>query len=75
MLTIKTPKSLIEDKQILKGINLEVKLRRHAIMPLNGSFGKSTLLPHRAREEYEITDGSIQYEGEDLHHGSRRAGA
>ncbi|MCB0548132.1 MAG: Fe-S cluster assembly ATPase SufC [Phaeodactylibacter sp.] len=67
MLTIKNLKVSIEDKQILKGINLEVKPGEvHAIMGPNGS-GKSTLANVLAgREEYEITDGSIQYEGEDL---------
>ena len=67
MLTIKDIKVSIEDKEILKGINLEVKPGEvHAIMGPNGS-GKSTLANVLAgREEYEITSGSIQYLGEDL---------
>jgi len=67
MLTIKGLKVSIEDKEILKGINLEVKLGEvHAIMGPNGS-GKSTLANVLAgREEYEVTEGSIQYQGADL---------
>ncbi len=67
MLTIKNLKVSIEDKEILKGINLEVKPGEvHAIMGPNGS-GKSTLANVLAgREEYEVTDGSIEYKGEDL---------
>ncbi len=67
MLTIKNLKVTIEDKEILKGINLEVKPGEvHAIMGPNGS-GKSTLANVLAgREEYEVTEGSITYQGEDL---------
>ncbi len=67
MLTIKGLKVSIEDKQILKGINLEIKPGEvHAIMGPNGS-GKSTLANVLAgREEYEVTDGSVQYMGENL---------
>lgn len=67
MLTIKDLKVNIEDKAILRGLNLEIKPGEiHAIMGPNGS-GKSTLANVLAgREEYEVVDGSITYEGEDL---------
>lgn len=67
MLTIKDLKVSIEDTNILKGINLDVKPGEiHAIMGPNGS-GKSTLAKVLAgREEYEVTNGSIEFEGEDL---------
>lgn len=67
MLTIKDLKVSIEDKEILKGINLEVKPGEvHAIMGPNGS-GKSTLANVLAgREEYEVTSGAVSYEGKDL---------
>jgi len=67
MLSIKNLHVSIEDTQILKGINLDVKPGEiHAIMGPNGS-GKSTLANVLAgREEYEVTDGSIEYLNEDL---------
>jgi Fe-S cluster assembly ATP-binding protein len=67
MLTIKNLKVSVEDKEILKGINLEVKPGEvHAIMGPNGS-GKSTLAHVLAgREAYEVTDGEIDFEGKDL---------
>ena len=67
MLKIKNLKAGIEDNQILKGINLEVKAGEiHAIMGPNGS-GKSTLSSVIAgKEEYEVEEGSIDFEGEDL---------
>lgn len=67
MLTIKDIKVAIEDKDILNGINLDVKPGEiHAIMGPNGS-GKSTLANVLAgREEYEVTEGSIDFGGEDL---------
>ncbi len=67
MLSIKDLKVNIEDKMILKGINLDVKPGEvHAIMGPNGS-GKSTLGNVIAgKEDYEITGGSMEYLGEDL---------
>ena len=67
MLKIKNLKAGIEDVQILKGVNLEVKAGEvHAIMGPNGS-GKSTLSSVIAgKEDYEVTEGSIDYEGESL---------
>lgn len=67
MLSIKNLHASIEDKEILQGLNLEVKPGEvHAIMGPNGS-GKSTLASVLAgREEFEVTEGSISFEGEDL---------
>ena len=67
MLSIKDLKVSVEDKPILNGINLDIKPGEvHAIMGPNGS-GKSTLANVLAgREEYEVTDGSVEFEGEDL---------
>lgn len=67
MLSINNLKVSVEEKEILKGINLEVKPGEvHAIMGPNGS-GKSTLANVLAgREEYEVTDGSVTYQGKDL---------
>lgn len=67
MLSIKNLQAKIEDKQILKGINLEVKPGEvHAIMGPNGS-GKSTLASVLAgREDYEVTDGTVDFLGKDL---------
>jgi len=67
MLKIKNLKAGIEDNQILKGINLEVNAGEvHAIMGPNGS-GKSTLAAVIAgKDEYEVAEGSINFEGEDL---------
>jgi len=67
MLTIKDLYVSVEGKEILKGINLEVKPGEiHAIMGPNGS-GKSTLANVLAgKEEFEVTSGEIIYEGEDL---------
>lgn len=67
MLTIKNLKVNIDNKQILKGINLEVKPGEvHAIMGPNGS-GKSTLASALAgNENYEVTEGKVQFLGKDL---------
>ena len=67
MLTLKNLKVGVEKIQILKGISLEVKVGEvHAIMGPNGS-GKSTLASVLAgKEEYEVEDGTIDFEGEDL---------
>ena len=67
MLKIKDLKAQIEDNQILKGINLEINAGEvHAIMGPNGS-GKSTLSSVIAgREDYEVTQGTIDFDGEDL---------
>lgn len=67
MLKIKDLHAQIEDKEILKGINLEVKAGEvHAIMGPNGA-GKSTLSSIIAgKEEYEVTKGDILLNGEDI---------
>ena len=67
MLEIKNLKAQIEDKTILNGVNLKVnKGEVHAIMGPNGS-GKSTLSSVIAgNEDYEVSSGSIKYEGDDL---------
>ena len=67
MLKIKNLHASVEDKSILKGINLEIKPGEvHAIMGPNGS-GKSTLASVIAgKEDYEVTDGEIFFEGEDI---------
>ena len=67
MLDIKNLHAKIGDKEILKGLNFSVKAGEvHAIMGPNGS-GKSTLANVLAgRDGYEVTDGSVDYEGKDL---------
>ena len=67
MLKIKNLHASVEDKSILKGINLEIKPGEvHAIMGPNGS-GKSTLASVIAgKDDYEVTDGEIFFEGEDI---------
>lgn len=67
MLSIKNLRASIGDKEILKGLNLEVKPGEvHAIMGPNGS-GKSTLASVLAgREDYEVTEGSVEFLGNPL---------
>lgn len=67
MLNINNLHASIEGKQILKGLDLVVKPGEvHAIMGPNGS-GKSTLGNVLAgREEYEVTDGQVDFGGIDL---------
>ncbi|KAA1258702.1 putative ATP-dependent transporter SufC [Rubripirellula obstinata] len=67
MLEIKNLHARAEDNEILKGVNLQVRPGEiHAIMGPNGS-GKSTLSHIIAgREDYEVTEGEILYNGKDL---------
>lgn len=67
MLEIKNLQARIGEKEILKGINLSVKPGEvHAIMGPNGS-GKSTLASVLAgRPDYEVTEGSVNFLGNDL---------
>ncbi|MCF8362978.1 MAG: Fe-S cluster assembly ATPase SufC, partial [Prolixibacteraceae bacterium] len=67
MLTIKNLHATVDGKEILKGINLEVKPGEiHAIMGPNGS-GKSTLANVLAgHENFEVTEGEVTFLNEDL---------
>ncbi len=67
MLSIKDLKASIDGKEILQGINLEVKAGEvHAIMGPNGS-GKSTLASVlTGRDGYEATSGEVMYQGQNL---------
>ena len=67
MISIKNLHANIEGKEILNGINLEIKAGEvHAIMGPNGS-GKSTLASVLAgRSDYEITEGNVEFMGKNL---------
>jgi len=67
MLTIENLHARIGDREILKGLTLEIPAGEvHAIMGPNGS-GKSTLAQILAgREDYEVTAGRVVYQGQDL---------
>ncbi len=67
MISIKNLRASIEDKEILKGFNLEVKAGEvHAIMGPNGS-GKSTLASVLAgKEDYNVTEGQVIFNNKDL---------
>jgi Fe-S cluster assembly ATP-binding protein len=67
LLEVKNLHASVDNNEILKGLDLTVNVgETHAIMGLNGS-GKSTLANIIAgRDVYEVTGGSISYEGKDL---------
>jgi Fe-S cluster assembly ATP-binding protein len=67
MLSIHNLHASVEGREILRGINLEVKAGEvHAIMGPNGS-GKSTLAGVLAgRDAYDVTQGSVLFDGKDL---------
>ena len=67
MLKIKNLHAQVEDKDILKGIDLEIKAGEiHAIMGPNGSGKSTSASVITGKEEYEMTEGNILFENEDL---------
>ena len=67
MLKIRNLHASVEGKEILKGVNLDIKAGEvHAIMGPNGA-GKSTLSSVlTGREKFEVTEGEIEFNGKDL---------
>src|SRR5437660_12282958 len=67
MLTISNLHARVDDKEILRGVNLQVNAGEvHAIMGPNGS-GKSTLAGVLAgRDAFDVTEGQVRYDGKDL---------
>ena len=67
MLKIENLQASVDNKSILKGLNLNVKPGEvHAIMGPNGA-GKSTLANIIAgKEEYDVTNGTMELNGEDI---------
>src|SRR5262249_31379555 len=67
MLTIFNLHARVEDKEILRGVNLKIKASEvHAIMGPNGS-GKSTLAGVLAgRDAFDVTEGDVLFEGKNL---------
>ena len=67
MLNIENLNAKIEDKEILKGLNLNIKPGEvHAIMGPNGA-GKSTLASVLAgKDGYEVTQGEVDFDGVEL---------
>src|SRR5881227_3573280 len=67
MLTIRNLHARVEDKEILRGIDLQINAGEvHAIMGPNGS-GKRTLAGVLAgRDAFDVTEGEVRYDGKDV---------